>query len=169
MQVAGHVFREQGRDGIHAAVMGEHQRRLPVRIGAALFLVGDEGLGVGRHHRLPPVTVQADVRIVLAVGGLEAFLHFTEGEAVGVQGGVVASVLLKNHEVAADLRACLVGKKAVGQAVGPDKAGVLYQLLTDGIVGGGIHEAAGRDEGDKASLAHLVEGFQEEIVVDGLR
>ena len=113
------------------------------------------------------MTVHGYVRPVLTAHSLEACVHVAESLCVGIERHIIAGVFLEDYQVGAYIRSCLVAEHAVGQTEGSHQTSVLNQFLADGIVRRGVHEAPGGDERHKTALAHLVEGFQEEVVVDG--
>ena len=147
--------------------MGAYQCRLAVGVGAFLHLRGHDSLRVRGHHRLPPVTVHGYVRPVLTTHSLEALVHVAECLCIRIERHIVARVFLENDQVRADIRSCFVAEHAVGQTESSHKTGILSQFLADGIVRRRIHESSGGDERHKTTLTYLVEGFQEEVVVDG--
>ena len=113
------------------------------------------------------MTVHGYVRPVLAAHRLEAGVHVAKSLRVGVERHIIASVFLQDYQVGAYIRSCLVAEHPVGQTEGSHQSGVPGQFLTDGVVGRRVHESPGGDERHKTTLTYLVEGFQEEVVVDG--
>ena len=113
------------------------------------------------------MTVHRDIRPILTAHSLEACVHIAKSLRVGVERHIIAGVFLEDYQIGAHIRSCLVAEHAVGQTESSHKTGILSQFLADGIVRRRIHESPGGDERHKTTLTYLVEGFQEEVVVDG--
>ena len=167
IQVTLEILCKQLGNPLHTAVMGANQCRLAVGVGAFLHLRGHDSLRIRGHHRLPPVAVHRDVRPILTAHSLEACVHIAKSLRVGVERHIIAGVFLEDYQIGAHIRSCLVAEHAVRQTEGSHQSGVPGQFLTDGVVGRRVHESPGGDKCHKTALTYLVEGFQEEIVVDG--
>ena len=105
---------------------------------------------------------------MLAIEIIEIVNKGTLLGTVGDGRGGLQTVLLKDDKVTADLRTGLVDKEVVGKTDDTEKMGTLHHGIADRLVTGGIHDTLRGDEGDDTAIPDLVDGLQEEIVMDGL-
>ena len=112
----------------------------------------------------------------MGMSGYQAVLH----DAVAVIGrlhelllprsaqGLPAAVLLQHNQVAARLRAGIVGEQVVGQAQSGDEIAAVYQPLPNRGVAGGIQHALRGDERQDTALTQHIHALDEEVIMDSL-
>ena len=79
----------------------------------------------------------------------------------------LSGMFLENNQVRPGIGSCIIGESIVWQTQSRHKVGTLHKLHPDKRTGG-IHHTLGCNESNQATLPHLVECFEKEVIVNGL-